>query len=199
MKKIILILVSIMLLFTGCKEDKAPEECVNMTNEFVQYFRDKDFESMYAMTKYQEPYLAGTYDKDSPIGTKLFDAMSNKLEFNITSGSRDGSNAYVKAHIKTIDFNLVLTNVVKEYTDYCKSKGNSLTSEDMDKALSSILDTNINNAPVYEKDTSFDFVKEKGKWIIEDNVGVYDDLSGGYISYCFSLNYLSANNGKDNQ
>ena len=52
------------------------------------------------------------------------------------------------------------------------------------------------NAEVYDKDTSVDFVKENGKWIIEDNVGIYDDLSGGYLTYCFRVNYIAGLNKK---
>ena len=74
--------------------------------------------------------------------------------------------------------------------------GNSLTSDDMDKALKTILDENLKNTEVYDKDTSVDFVKENGKWIIEDNVGIYDDLSGGYLTYCFGVNYIAGLNKK---
>ena len=149
---------------------------------------------MYEMTKDKNPYLAGTYDANSVIGRELFDAMTNSLKFEITSGSRNGKNAYVNAHITTINTEKLLTNVVNEYTEYCKSMGNSLTSDDMDKALKTILDENLKNTEVYDKDTSVDFVKENGKWIIEDNVGIYDDLSGGYLTYCFGVNYIAGLN-----
>lgn len=196
MKKIVFLFAVLTVALTGCKSDKAPDECVNQTNEFVQYFRDKDFESMYEMTKDKNPYLAGTYDANSVIGRELFDAMTNSLKFEITSGSRNGKNAYVNAHITTINTEKLLTNVVNEYTEYCKSMGNSLTSDDMDKALKTIIDENLKNAEVYDKDTSVDFVKENGKWIIEDNVGIYDDLSGGYLTYCFRVNYIAGLNKK---
>ena len=58
----------------------------------------------------------------------------------------------------------------------------------MGDALESILDEALKNPQPFEKDTSLDFVKQDGKWVIEDNVGVYDDLSGGYLTYCFSVN-----------
>ena len=86
MKKIVLLFAVLIVALTGCKSDKAPDECINQTNEFVQYFRDKDFESMYEMTKDKNPYLAGTYDANSVIGRELFDAMTNSLKFEITSG-----------------------------------------------------------------------------------------------------------------
>lgn len=196
MKKIVLLFAVLIVALTGCKSDKAPDECINQTNEFVQYFRDKDFESMYEMTKDKNPYLAGTYDANSVIGRELFDAMTNSLKFEITSGSRNGKNAYVNAHITTINTEKLLTNVVNEYTEYCKSMGNSLKSDDMDKALKTIIDENLKNTEVYDKDTSVDFVKENGKWIIEDNVGIYDDLSGGYLTYCFRVNYIAGLNKK---
>lgn len=188
MKKLFLIILAVMLLVTACKEDKAPEECIEQTNQFVNYFKEKDFESMYNMTVYKDPYLAGTYDENSAIGQKLFNAMSEHLNFEITGGLRDGKSAYVKAHIVTINFQKLLTNVVDEYADFCKENAETLTSDQLGDVLENILDEELKNAEPYEKDTSFDFVKQDGKWIIEDNVGVYDDLSGGYLTYCFSVN-----------
>ncbi len=188
MKKLFLIILAVLLLVTACKEDKAPEECIEQTNQFVNYFKEKDFESMYNMTVYKDPYLAGTYDENSAIGQKLFNAMSEHLNFEITGGSRDGKSAYVKAHIVTINFQKLLTNVVDEYADFCKENAETLTSDQLGDVLENILDEELKNAEPYEKDTSFDFVKQDGKWIIEDNVGVYDDLSGGYLTYCFSVN-----------
>lgn len=194
MKKILLLILSLTLLLTACTSDEAPKECISQANEFVGYFKDKDFDSMYAMTKYQDPYLAGTYDKNSALGQKLFNAMSDNLTFEITGGSRKGKNAYVKAHITTIDFKQLLTDVVSQYTEYCKINGENMTSDEMGNALDNILDEALKNPTPYEKDTSIDFVKEKGKWIIEDNVGIYDDLSGGYITYCFGVNSVFDSN-----
>lgn len=188
MKKILLLLFACTFLFTACKEDVAPEECIEQTNEFVTYFKNKDFESMYEMTVYKDPYLAGTYDENSPIGQKLFGAMADNLNFEITGGSRDGNSAYVRAHVVTIDFNKLLTDVVSEYMEYCKTNAENLTSDQLGDALESILDEALKNPQPFEKDTSLDFVKQDGKWVIEDNVGVYDDLSGGYLTYCFSVN-----------
>lgn len=188
MKKLFLLIISITLLLTACSSDTAPDECISQANEFVEYFKSKDFESMYAMTKYQDPYLAGTYDENSTIGQKLFNAMSDHLTFEITGGSRKGNNAYVNAHVTTIDFKQLLTDVVGQYTEYCKANGENITSDEMGQALENILDEALKNPTPYEKDTSIDFVKEKGKWIIEENVGIYDDLSGGYLTYCFGVN-----------
>lgn len=192
MKRLILIILSLFMLTACGEKDVAPEECIAQTNEFVGYFKAKDFESMYQMTKYQDPYLAGTYDENSEIGQKLFNAMSDHLTFEITSGITKGKTAYVKAHVTTIDFNKLLTDVVSQYTEYCKANGENLTSDEMSQALLDILDEALKNPVPYEKDTSVDFVKEKGKWIIEDNVGIYDDLAGGYLTYCFGINNISA-------
>lgn len=195
MKKIFLLIISISLLLTACGiENAAPEECVSQVNEFVGYFKEKDFESMYAMTKYQDPYLAGTYDENSTISQKLFNAMSDNLTFEITGSSKNGSNAYVNAHITTIDFKQLLSDVVGQYTEYCKANGENITSDEMGQALESILDEALKNPTPYDKDTSIDFIKENGKWIIEDNVGVYDDLSGGYLTYCFGVNSFTGLN-----
>ncbi len=195
MKRIFLLLISFMMLFTACKDDKAPEDCIEQTNQFVSYFKEKDFESMYAMTVYQDPYLAGTYDEDSVIGQKLFNAMAENLNFEITGGSKDGKSAYVYAHLITLDFNNLLTNVVNKYMEYCEENAENMDVDQLDSVLEGFLDEEIENAEVFEKDTSIDFIKQNGKWVIEDNVGVYDDLSGGYLTYCFGLNTALGNVG----
>ncbi|MDO4300702.1 MAG: hypothetical protein Q4D26_04835 [Clostridia bacterium] len=198
MKKLFLILLSLTLLLTACKEDRAPDECISQTNRFVDCFKAKDFESMYEMTVYKDPYLAGTYDENSVIGQKLFNAMADSLSFEITGGSRDGNDAYVNAHVVTVNFGSLLDDVVTEYTDFCKANAESITSDQMGEALESILDEALKNPQLFEKDTSLDFVKQDGKWVIEDNVGIYDDLSGGYLTYCFGVNSAIGNiDGKE--
>ena len=157
MKKFILIFISLTFIFTGCKDVVVPDECVAQANQFVECFKAKDFDSMYAMTMYKDQYLAGTYDENSSIGQKLFNAMSDHLNFEITGGSRDGKNAYVNAHIVTIDFNKLLTNVVGEYTEFCMSNAEGMTSDQLGEALENILDEALKNAEPYEKDTSIDF------------------------------------------
>lgn len=188
MKRIFLLIVLIMSLFTGCGEKNAPDECIEQANQFVSYFKQKDFESMYEMTVYKDPYLAGTYDENSTIGQKLFNAMSESLNFEITGSKQEGDSAYVKAHIVTVDFNKLLKEVVSDYGEYCKENAETITSDQLGGILENILGEALKNTTPYEKDTSIDFVKKDGKWIIEDNVGVYDDLSGGYLTYCFSVN-----------
>ena len=38
MKRLILLVFVCCFLLTGCKEDVAPEECIEQTNEFLAYF-----------------------------------------------------------------------------------------------------------------------------------------------------------------
>lgn len=193
MKKILFLIIALVLVLSGCKKDVAPEECIAQTNQFVEYFKAKNFDAMYEMTYNKDPYLAGTYDENSPIGQKLFNAMTENLSFEITGGSTEGKNAYVRGHIVTVDIKQLLTDVVNEYTKYCTDNADELTEERMGQALELILDENLQNLTPYEKDTSLDFIKVKGEWIIEDNVGVYDDLSGGYLTYCFGMNMAMGN------
>lgn len=191
MKKILLLITTLVFILTvtSCGDNKNDSEiCEKQANEFVSYFRDNDFEAMYEMTKHKDPYLAGTYDKNSAIGRKLFGAMGSHLTFEITQTTVNGNEASVKAHITTIDFKQLLTDVVSQYTQYCIDNGSSLSSDELGEALEGILEEALQNPVPFEKDTSIDFVKEGGKWIIDDNVGIYDDLSGGYITYCFGLN-----------
>ncbi len=187
MKKILCFMLALSLMLCGCAAKEAPEECIAQAGEFAELFKAKDFEGMYAMTYYKDPYLAGTYDESSVIGSKLFDAMASNLTYEITGGERKGKNANVTLHIVTADFNTLLKNVVEEYTDYCKDNADTITDEEMSQVLESILDEHLKNITPYEKDTSIDFIKDKGKWVIEDNVGIYDDLSGGYLTYCFGV------------
>lgn len=194
MKKLLLTLIAMLFLITACGSNEAPKECVEQANLFVEYFKNKDFESMYEMTEYKDPYLAGTYNEDSEIGKKLFSAIADNLNYEITGGMRDGKSANVKLHIVTVDFNNLLTNVVAYYTEFCKTESaGAMSSEELDEVLFGILDEELKNVVAFEKDTQIDFVKKNGQWIIADNVGIYDDLSGGYLTYCFSVNSALGN------
>ncbi len=190
MKRIVLIFLAISIFLVGCgaNNSEASKECIEKTNEFLTYFKNKDFESMYNMSLYKDQYLAGTYNKDSVIGRMLFDSMTQGLSYEIKDTVENGDNVYVKFHIVTKDYNDVLSRVVGYYTDFLKKAGDTMTSEEIDDVLETILDEQLKSAKVYEKDTQLDFIKKDGKWIIEENVGVYDDITGGYLSYCFNMN-----------
>lgn len=199
MKKVILLILALSLLLCACAAKETPEECIEQAKEFAELFKAKDFEGMYAMTYYKDPYLAGTYDESSVIGSKLFDAMASNFTYEITGGERKGKNANVRMHIVTADFNTLLKNVVSEYTAYCTDNADTITEDEMSQALEIILDEQLKNATPYEKDTSIDFIKNDGKWVIEDNVGVYDDFSGGYLTYCFGVNMSMGNTSVKNE
>jgi hypothetical protein len=43
---------------------------------------------------------------------------------------------------------------------------------------------------IVEKEVVFNFVKKDGNWVIESNLGIYSDLSGGYLQYVYEVSWL---------
>ena len=40
-------------------------------------------------------------------------------------------------------------------------------------------------APRIEKDTVFNLIEKDGRWIIESNIMIYDDITGGYMTFYY--------------
>jgi hypothetical protein len=131
---------------------------------------------MYKLTNDGYEYFAGMYNADNPNSTVLFDAMSDNLDISITKTEVvDENTANVYAHIKTINMYNVLDDIVK-------------TENPTDSTISDAIEKH--SADYVEKDTVFNFIKQDGKWVIESNLGIYSDLSGGYLQYMYEVSVL---------
>ena len=192
MKKLFTVLIAVILALSlpGCNKQEAPQECVDMANRFINAYSYKNFESMYEMTNDKYPYLSGMYNKDEKVNAMLFDALTDNLEAKITGGNDFGDTANVTLHIKTADAVTMLGNIVSDFTNLYKQNPDSYKNLDMDAELEKIVSACTENPPMTERNSQIDFIKQDGKWVIESNVGIYDDLTGGFLTYYFDVNVL---------
>ncbi len=198
MKKILALLICVLILIptAGCGKEKAPQECIDITNQFINCYRDKDFEGMYALTNDTYPYLSGLYDESDPLNKALFDAITQNLNVEITGSENFGETAKVSLKITNLDTENLLSNIVYQFTNLYKQNPDSYDKMDMDAELEKIVNSQIGITPKNEKDSSIDFIKKDGKWVIESNIGIYDDLSGGFLTYYFNVNVLQNAGGE---
>ena len=195
MKRILTLFLSIVMCIgmtaCGSKPKNKYEEYVL---SFVQDFQTQNFDAMYKLTSDQYPYFQGMYKPDEENNVKLFKAMAKNLKCEIVESSENGNEATVKAHITTLDFAKIMSNISSRLmVEYMK---------DMDKVFSGIIDDEIKHADKKESDTVFNFVKDKkGNWTLDSNVAIYDDICGGYLQYYFQQNTLGkyANEIKEKQ
>ena len=149
---------------------------------------------------FQTQYFQGMYKPDEENNVKLFKAMAKNLKCEIVESSENGNEATVKAHITTLDFAKIMSNISSRLMVEYMTPGNS--GKDMDKVFSGIIDDEIKHADKKESDTVFNFVKDKkGNWTLDSNVAIYDDICGGYLQYYFQQNTLGkyANEIKEKQ
>ncbi len=198
MKKLITIVLCALILisFAGCGKAEAPQECIDITNQFIDRFKSKDFEGMYALTNDNYPYMSGLYKEDDALNKALFDAITDNLSVEITGSENFGDTAKVELKISALDTESLLSNIVYQFTNLYKQNPDSYEKMDMDAELEKIVAAQIERTPVNEKDSSIDFIKKDGKWVIESNIGIYDDLSGGFLTYYFNVNIVQNVGGK---
>ena len=201
MKRILTLFLSIVMCIgmtaCGSKPKNKYEEYVL---SFVQDFQTQNFDAMYKLTSDQYPYFQGMYKPDEENNVKLFKAMAKNLKCEIVESSENGNEATVKAHITTLDFAKIMSNISSRLMVEYMTPGNS--GKDMDKVFSGIIDDEIKHADKKESDTVFNFVKDKkGNWTLDSNVAIYDDICGGYLQYYFQQNTLGkyANEIKEKQ
>jgi hypothetical protein len=178
---------ALVLSLTACNEQK--REAKEMVNSFVEAYRVLDFETMYNMTNDQMAYLRTLYIPEQPDNKRLFEALSSNLEFKITKVTiSDDGTVNVYAHTKNIDAAALMEKTIGSFMNKLESGEET----DTDKAYSDSLTAALSSSDLAytEKDTVFNLVTlDDGSLSIESNVGIYDDLCGGYLQFFFDTNY----------
>ncbi|GEM_PF-509224 len=205
MKNIIIIAVLITTaLLSACNRSKVESSNIKITDTasnkennmyteetegFIKDFKNLDFESMYARTNDQLEYFADLYKPDEKFNKYLFEVMASNLEYEILSTEEIESGVNVYVHVSNIDMQKFLPKLSKEYITKLKEEGNGA---DADKILKDIMDELLSDASLERTDTKtvFNFIQQDDKWCIESNVGIYDDLSGGYLQQFFNTNVV---------
>lgn len=175
-KKILCIILTIALtaaLF-GCGTQKSEQE--EVVDAFVKGFCSKDFEAMYNLTNDKYRYFDGLYDGENDNSVLLFDTMIKNLNFEVTKTEVSEDTANVYAHISTVNMYKVLSSLA--------SSDNAASPNIIADTLKEYKDEKA------EKDTVFNLIKQDGKWVIESNMGIYSDLTGGYLQYIYEISIL---------
>jgi hypothetical protein len=179
--------LALVLSLTACNKRKS--EAKEMVNSFVEAYRSLDFDTMYNMTHDQMAYLETLYIPDEPNNKTLFEALSSNLEFKITKVTiSDDGTVNVYAHTKNIDAAALMEKTIGGFVNKLESGEES----DTDKAYADSLAAALSSSDLAytEKDTVFNLVTlDDGSLAIESNVGIYDDLCGGYLQFFFDTNY----------
>ncbi len=172
----------------GCHEEEKAQMKADVT-AFCDDFKKMDFDAMYALTQDQTKYFNEIYIPDAEESEVLFKAMADNLEYEVGECEIDGSNASVSAKISNIDTNALMGDVLNDYFDQCEADPENIDNINIVDIINAHLsDPDIKRR---EADTVFNFVKKDGKWSIDSNVMIYDDITGGYMTYYFQVNMVA--------
>ncbi len=154
--------------------------------KFCQSFKDMDFNAMYSLTHDETEYFNEIYVPGGEGSEAVFSAMADNLQYEIGECKIDGKNAVVNAKISNVDMNIAMGNVLNDYFARCEAEPDNIDNISLDD----IIEENINkpDAQRRDADTVFNFVKQNGEWVLESNVMIYDDITGGYMTYYFQAN-----------
>ncbi len=171
-----------MSIITGCHEEEKAQMQADAA-AFCQNFKDMNFEAMYELTNDKTKYFNQIYVPDTEGSEMVFRSMADNLRYEIGECEIDGKNATVNAKISNVDMNNAMSNVLNEYFEECEENPENIDNI----SLEAIIDKNVNDPEAIrrEADTVFNFIKQDGEWVLESNVMIYDDVTGGYMTYYF--------------
>ena len=180
-------LLCTVFCLNGCGRSKelTSENAQSLVTAFLEDFKAGDYTGMYKLTHDDYPYFEGIYLPDSESNKVMFAKLSEKMTYEIKSVQLDGKEAVVKAHITNIDAEKVLTTLTSTYLEACeKDKDKNLDKDELLLETTKFCFDNPTSEP-YEKDTVFNLIEKDGKWTIESNIMIYDDITGGYMTYYY--------------
>jgi hypothetical protein len=173
-KKAFAVILSLALL-CGCGATTAGMTPEQILDSFIQDYRNCDFEGMYSLTNDGYAYFEGMYDEENANNRYLFGAMTNNLDFEVTNVEINDDTANIYANVKNINMYNVISDITKD-----TSGSASIVSDTVDAHRDDIV----------EKEVVFNFVKDGNNWVIESNLGIYSDLTGGYLQYIYEVSWL---------
>lgn len=175
-KNMLCILLSAMLLLLlwGC-DDRGGSEPEEVVNAFISAYMEKDFEGMYDLTNDKYRYFDGLYSEESANSSLMFDKMTGSLRYNVTKTEINEDTANIYVHISAMDMYGVLDTITKSDGSDPNIVENTLKQYENEYA---------------ETDTVFNLIRQDGSWVIESNMGIYSDLTGGYLQYMYEISIM---------
>lgn len=178
---------------SGCNKPSTPPE--EVVTAFLEDFSNMDYEGMYELTQDKHQYFKDIYLDDNSDNTKIFKTLSDNIEYEVgdVETSFWNKDATVEVDIRNIDskiaMNGIMTDLFSKYEEY----EDELDQHDMDAELDQIVEDRLNpeTAPRTNTNTVFNLINQDGQWVIESNVLIYDDITGGYFTYYFQNNFAN--------
>ncbi|MBQ9518321.1 MAG: hypothetical protein IJR59_00300, partial [Firmicutes bacterium] len=174
------------LTLTGCYNPKLNKEnAESLVKEFLEDFRICHYDEMYDLTHDKYQYFKGIYSEKVPTNSYMFGAFSRELSYDIKDVYLTDDEAVVTVHTSNIDAEKILNKIAATYIQACEDD----TENNLDKDALLLSTTQYcfdspDNERV-EHDTVFNLIEQDGKWAIESNIMIYDDITGGYMTYYY--------------
>ncbi len=187
LKKFLIIPTLILSLsLTGCfNKNLTKEKAEELVVEFLEDFRDGNYPAMYELTHDKYKYFNGIYSSEVPSNSYMFNAFSRNLYYEVQDVSLVKGEAVVKVHTDNIDAEKVLNRITATYIQACMDDTeNNLDKDELLLETTKFCFDSHDNERV-EHDTVFNLIKQDGKWAIESNIMIYDDITGGYMTYYY--------------
>lgn len=177
MKKIILILLCLLLMTTGCGSNDV-DTANEVAYDFITSFQQQDFAHMYSLTKDMAPYLSNAYNPEQELNVKFFKALADNMEYTINDTEINGDEANVFYHLRTLNAESLMLGIVESITQN--------PNADIDE----VFRQQVLLCPRIEKDTVLNMDRVGETWVIESNVGIYDDLCGGFLQFSYKAGMM---------
>lgn len=176
-----------MLFITGCNNNSAGD-AAKAVDKFLQEFKNGEYENMYALTNDGAEYYSGIYVPEEKVNCLLFEFLSENLQYEIKSyETTDSNTAVVTVELTNVKISDLLDDIQTMYMEYCAANEDIIEDIDLNDLLYQITEYKFNSGE-YEtetKETEFTLTYKSGKWAIESGIIIYDDVTGGYITYYY--------------
>lgn len=182
------------LMLSGC--GGGPEVGADVVvEEFLQDFKNMDYEGMYALTQDGHQYFKDIYLEDNEGNNIIFSSLSENMEYEIIEVDKSfwKKEATVEVKINNIDASAAMGDVITDFLNTYEEYENELDEHDMDQVLNDIVEQRLSDPEAIRKETNtiFNLTQEGNKWVIDSNIMIYDDVTGGYLTYYFQNNFIN--------
>lgn len=170
------------------------EKIENIVYNFTDTFKKEEYEKLYSMTNDKAQYYSGIYLPGEKTNELLFHFFSENLECKIKSINKfDKNRIIVKAQLTNVDAQALMERIQNQYLAYCQANEDILDSIDLDDLLYKVMEYEMSKKDfeTVTKDTDFALVFENGGWSIESGIIIYDNMTGGYITYYYKNNIFN--------
>ena len=179
MKKLLCILLAFtFLLLSGCGSTADKESANAVAIDFISAFQRQDFDFMYNLTADQAPYYKNAYNPDQELNVAVFKALAENMTYSITKTEIKGDEANVFYNLRTLNAESLMAGIIEDL------------KENPNDDINTIIERQIVLCPRKQIDTVINMDRSGDSWTIESNVGIYDDLAGGFLQFIYNAGFV---------